>query len=168
MGSGKSTVGHALAERLGWRFVDSDTEIEARAGLTVAEIFEREGEAGFRERERAALRELPERECVVALGGGSVEAAENRTILAKKGRLVWLDAQPETQLARIGAGATRPMLFGLDQAGKIARLRELAQRRAAAYATAELQLATDGRSPAELACEIAERLAPKAPPGRGR
>jgi shikimate kinase len=168
MGSGKSTVGRALAQLLGWRFVDLDAEIEARAGMTVAEIFEREGEPGFRARERAALRELPGSECVVALGGGAVEAAENREILASRGRLVWLDARPETQLSRIGAGATRPMLFGLDQAGKIARLRELSERRAVAYATAELRLDTDGRSVAELCREIGERLGPKAAPERGR
>ena len=168
MGSGKSTVGAALAGLLGWRFVDADAEIEARAGMSVAEIFEREGEAGFRARERAALRELPERECVVALGGGAVEALENREILTKKGRLVWLRAQPETQLARIGAGATRPMLFGLDQAGKIARLRELSERRAAAYGSAELHVETDGRSTADLCRELAGRLGPKAPADRGR
>lgn len=168
MGAGKSTVGRSLAELLGWRFLDLDSEIESQAGMTVAEIFAREDEAGFRARERAALRALPEAECVVALGGGAVEAAENREILAGKGRMVWLDARPETQLARIGAGATRPMLFGLDQAGKIARLRDLSARRAAAYASAELRLATDEQSVVELCRAIAQRLAPKALAERGR
>src|SRR5688500_9366932 len=71
MGSGKSAVGGILARRLGWRFVDTDREIEAVAGASVAEIFAREGEPRFRERERDALRALPASGAVVALGGGA-------------------------------------------------------------------------------------------------
>jgi shikimate kinase len=158
MGSGKSSVGRALAARLGWDFVDSDAEIEARAGLSVARIFEREGEAGFRAREREALRALPARRCVIALGGGAVEAAENRAILADKGRLVWLDARPETLASRVGDAADRPLLAGLDAAARVQRLRELCERRAGAYATAELRIATDALSPDEVCRAIQAQL----------
>ena len=86
MGSGKSRVGRALASRLDFAFVDSDRSVEEASGMKVAEIFAREGEAGFRLRERAALEGLPTHRCVVALGGGAVVACENRRILAGKAR----------------------------------------------------------------------------------
>jgi len=158
MGSGKSSVGRALAELLGWPFVDSDACIERDAGLSVAQIFEREGEAGFRRRERETLGSLPARGSVIALGGGAVEAPENREILRGKGNLVWLDARPETLVARIGADAGRPLLSGLDTPARIERLRELSTRRAPAYASAELRVETDQRSVAEVCRVILERF----------
>jgi shikimate kinase len=168
MGAGKSSVGRALAERLGWRFVDTDALVEARAGSSVAQLFEREGEAGFRTREREVLRSLSASGCVIALGGGSVEAAENREILAAKGRLVWLDARPETLVERIGAGAGRPLLAGLDARGRAERLRELAARRAAAYASAELRVATDGLGVAQVCETVLAGLGASAPGTSGR
>jgi shikimate kinase len=168
MGSGKSSVGRALAERLGWRFVDADAEIEAGAGMSVAQIFEREGEAGFRARERELLRALPEAGCVIALGGGAVEAAENRAILASKGRLVWLDARPETLAERIGTTARRPLLAGLDGRARVERLRELGARRASAYASAELRVSTDGLGVAQVCQAVLGGLGASAPGKRGR
>jgi shikimate kinase len=162
MGAGKSSVGRALAAQLDWGFVDCDARIEADAGLTVAQIFEREGEAGFRARERAALRDLSASRSVVALGGGAVEAAENREILRGKGRLVWLDARPETLAERVGSGDARPLLAGLDADARVERLRELCERRAAAYACAELRVETDGRTVSELCRMILERLGSRA------
>jgi shikimate kinase len=159
MGAGKSRVGRALASLLGFDFADTDASIEAEAGLTVAEIFAREGEAGFRKRERAALEGLPERRWVVALGGGAVVAAENRAILAKKGRLVWLDARPETLAARIGDARERPLLAGLDLQGRIAKLAALAAERQPAYAQAELHIHTDDRSVDAICEELARALA---------
>jgi shikimate kinase len=159
MGAGKSRVGRALASVLGFAFADTDLLVEEAAGMKVAEIFAREGEAGFRARERAALAALPERRCVVALGGGAVVAAENRAILAKKGRLVWLDARPETLAARIGDARERPLLAGLDRDGRIARLTALAAEREPAYRQAELRIATDGKSVEDICAELVRALA---------
>jgi len=144
MGAGKSRVGRALASRLGFEFVDSDHSVEQAGGMKVSEIFAREGEASFRARERAALEALPTQRCVVALGGGAVVAAENRRILADKGTLVWLDAAPETLVERIGDAEDRPLLAGLDRAGRIARLAALRAERHSAYAEAPIRIVTDG------------------------
>ena len=145
MGAGKSRVGRALASRLGWRFVDSDQSVEEASGMKIAEIFAREGESAFRRRERAALEALPTHRCVVALGGGAVVAPENRRLLAAKGILVWLDAAPETLVERIGDAADRPLLAGLDRAGRVARLAGLRAERRSAYAEAPIRIETDGR-----------------------
>ncbi|HTO71720.1 MAG TPA: shikimate kinase [Myxococcota bacterium] len=158
MGSGKSRVGRALALELGWDFVDTDVEIERVAGLSVAEIFAREGEPAFRARERDALRALPTQRCVVALGGGAVVSAENRAILAAKGRLLWLDAEPETLVERMGEARDRPLLAGLDRAGRVAKLTALRAERGAAYAEAELRVATDGCTIAQAVSRVREAL----------
>ena len=159
MGSGKSAVGGILARRLGWRFIDTDREIEASARASVAQIFANEGEPRFRERERDALRALPASGAVVALGGGAVVEAGNREILAAKGTLVWLDASPEALAARTGADSGRPLLAGLDREGRIARLRDLAAARRPAYAQAALRIDTDGRTPREVAEAVLQALA---------
>ena len=158
MGAGKSRVGRALASSLDWAFVDTDGEVERAAEMKIAEIFAREGEAGFRRRERAALAALPERRCVVALGGGAVVADENRRLLAQKGVLVWLDAQPETLAARIGAANERPLLAGLDDAARIAKLAALRAERASAYGAASVRVETDARSVDEICAEIRAAL----------
>jgi shikimate kinase len=164
MGSGKSAVGSILAARLGWRFIDTDREIEAAAGASVAQIFAREGEPRFRERERAALCALPGARAVVALGGGAVVDARNREVLAQKGTLVWLDASPEALAARTASDSSRPLLAGLDREGRIARLRELSVARRPAYASAALRIDTDGRTPREVADQILQALAAGAVP----
>ena len=159
MGAGKSRVGRALAKSLGWTFVDTDAEVERAARMKIAEIFAREGETGFRERERAVLEALPARQCVVALGGGAVVAAGNRRVLGEKGRLVWLDARPETLVERIGEAAERPLLAGLGRGARIAKLAALRDARAAAYGTAELRVETDVRSVEEVCAVILAALA---------
>ena len=159
MGAGKSRVGRALASVLHFDFLDSDALVEKAAGMKIAEIFAREGEAGFRRREREALAGLPERRCVVALGGGAVVAAENRALLAAKGRLVWLDAEPETLAERIGDASERPLLAGLDRAGRVAKLAALAAERRPAYAQAELRVVTDARNVDSICSELVRALA---------
>ena len=163
MGSGKSAVGGILARRLGWSFIDTDREVESLAGASVAQIFASEGEARFREREREALRALPESGAVVALGGGAVVDARNREILGPKGTLIWLDASPEALAARTASDSGRPLLGGLDREGRIARLRELAAARRPAYAHAALRIDTEGRTPGQVADAILHALAPGAP-----
>lgn len=164
MGAGKSRVGRALAKRLAFRFIDTDAEIEKTAGMKIAEIFAREGEASFRKRERAVLEALPSRRCVVALGGGAVASAENRLVLREKGRLVWLDARPETIVERIGAAAERPLLAGLDRGGKLAKLEELREARLAAYATAEIRIETDALGAEAVCAAILDALGDGAAP----
>jgi len=154
MGSGKSRVGRALASRLGWDFLDTDERVEEAAGMKVSEIFAREGEAAFRRLESTALAGLPAQRCVVALGGGTVVSAENRRVLRAKGRLVWLDAAPETLVERIGDSQKRPLLAGLDRPARIARLAQLRAERLAAYSEAELHVRTDGMSVAESAAAV--------------
>ncbi|MGA7351235.1 MAG: shikimate kinase, partial [Acidobacteriaceae bacterium] len=108
MGAGKTTVGALLAESLDWDFVDSDLLVEARAGMTVAEIFERRGETAFREMEAAAIRDAaPEDRLVVALGGGALEMAATRDLVAgwPNALVVFLDAPLETLLARCAGHA---------------------------------------------------------------
>jgi len=158
MGAGKSAVGAALARRLGRRFVDADADIEARAGRSVAAIFAEEGEAGFRLRERAAIEALAGSGGVVALGGGAVAQPGARERLAASGRIVWLRARPATLLARVGRGEGRPLLAGLDEAGRLERLAGLLAERAPHYAAADLVLDTDDRGVDELAAELAAKL----------
>jgi len=158
MGAGKSRVGRALASALGWAFIDTDVEVERAASMKIAEIFAREGEAGFRKRERAALAALPAQACVVALGGGAIADAGNRRVLSEKGVLVWLDARPETLAARIGAAAERPLLAGLDHGARIAKLSALCAERAAAYGAAKVRIATDARTVDEVCADVLAAL----------
>ena len=116
MGAGKTTVGALLAERLGWRFVDSDRVVEERAGMTIGAIFDRQGETGFRELEAAAIRDvIRQQHLVLALGGGALEKLDTRALLASLGEtlIVFLEAPLETMMARCAAhehGPVRPVL----------------------------------------------------------
>jgi len=159
MGAGKSTVGRALARRLGRRFVDTDAEIERERGAAVAEIFAREGEAAFRTREREAVARLCAEPVVAALGGGALAQPGVADAAARAGTLVWLRARPETLLARLGDCAARPLLAGLAPAARLARLRELLEAREAGYARAPVVVDTDGAAPEDVAERIAADLA---------
>jgi shikimate kinase len=144
-GSGKSSVGRLLAERLDWPLLDTDVLIVRAAGCEIAEIFAEEGEARFRDMEAAALRgALDGPPAVVATGGGIVLRAENRALLHERAFVVWLDAPTATLLARLLAhDEQRPLLQG-DTA---ARLEALRAARAALYGeVANLRIATDGRT----------------------
>jgi 3-dehydroquinate synthase len=158
MGSGKSTLGPALARRLRRRFVDADARIEREAGATVAELFAREGEAGFRARELALQEELAGSGAVVALGGGAIAQPGAAERLAASGLVVYLRARPETLLARLGDAQARPLLSGLAPAERRARLEALLAERKRAYETARVVLDTDDGKPAALAAELARRV----------
>jgi shikimate kinase len=160
MGAGKSAVGARLAERLGLRFVDTDAEIEREAGASVAELFEREGEEGFRARERAAVAAVAGQRAVVALGGGAVAQPGARERLAACGTLVWLRARPETLAARVCEQAEeRPLLKGLAPSERRERLAKLLTEREPHYAAATVVVDTDAPSADAIADQLARRLA---------
>jgi shikimate kinase len=123
MGSGKSTVGPLLAERLGWKFVDADDVIAVEAGLSIPEIFARSGEVAFRVREHATIERLIEGgELVLALGGGAIETEATRELLlgVPQTLLVHLEVELATTLARCrGTEGQRPILA--DQANLATR-----------------------------------------------
>jgi shikimate kinase len=158
MGAGKSAVGEALARRLGRGFVDGDAEVERLAGMTIPEIFEREGEAGFRARERAVLDALAGQPLVVALGGGAIAQPGAAERLLASGTVIWLRARPASLLERVGEGEGRPLLQGLDSGGRLARLRELLARREPHYARAQIVVDTDDAGPEQIAAALAARL----------
>jgi shikimate kinase len=140
MGAGKSTVGKRLARRLRLPFVDADREIEAAAGLSVAEIFERFGEAHFRDGERrviARLIEGPPR--VIATGGGAFMDDATRALVLEKCVAIWLDADAQTLAERAGRRRGRPLLNG----DPLAVLRALAEARNPIYAQAHLTVRAD-------------------------
>jgi shikimate kinase len=157
MGAGKSTIGAALAERLGWRFVDLDAEIVRRAGRSVAEIFEALGEPAFRAREVEATRELAaERDVVIATGGGWVTNAGVLESVRADSLVVWLQAAPETALERARSSPdVRPLLNTSDP---LVTIRALMRSRAPLYAAADLAVRTDGRGVASIISEIEARL----------
>jgi shikimate kinase len=157
MGSGKSAVGRQLARQLWLGFVDSDAEIEARTGVDVAYIFEREGEAGFRQREAEIIAELAGRDgLVVATGGGAILDAESRERMRSRGRVVYLRTSVEQQVARTRRSAERPLLNNSDPRGTLARLFEF---RAPLYAAAaEFTVDTDGRKVKGVVRDIVRHL----------
>ena len=157
MGAGKSAVGRALAERRRIPFVDTDETVEREAGSRIAEIFEREGEAGFRRRERAAIEAVAGRDAVVALGGGAIAQPGVADLLREAGRVVYLRAKPETLAARVGDGRGRPLLAGLDAAGRRERLAKLLSDREIHYGSATVVVDTDGLD-AETVCAAVSRV----------
>jgi shikimate kinase len=111
MGAGKSTVGRILAEKLGYDFMDSDHEIEARTGVTIPVIFDIEGEAGFRARETAVIDDITQQPgLVLATGGGAVLSAENRRHLAARGFVVYLRSTLPALIQRTKNDRNRPLL----------------------------------------------------------
>ncbi len=135
MGAGKTSVGKRLAARLGVPFKDADQEIEAAAGLTVAEIFEKHGEPEFRSGERRVIaRLLCEPPLVLATGGGAYMDAATRAAMKDKAFTVWLKAPVDLLLARTAKRQTRPLLNNSDPKGTLERLLE---QRAPVYAEAD-------------------------------
>ena len=125
MGVGKTTIGRILAQELGLKFIDSDHEIEKRAGANISWIFDVEGEAGFRERESMVIDDLTQRKNVlIATGGGSVLSPQNRKCLVSRGVVVFLDTSLELQLKRTEKDKKRPLLQNVDHTTVLKKLKE--------------------------------------------
>ena len=153
MGSGKSSVGRELARRFGVPFVDVDERIESAAGSPIRDLFAREGEPAFREREKAVLREvLSVKGCVIATGGGAFADEENRVLLRSYAPVVYLEAAVEILLERLAADLGRPLLRGGDREEVV---RELLARRIPGYRTADVTVRTDGRTVEDVAGQVA-------------
>ncbi len=155
MGSGKTAVGRAAARLLQLQFVDSDAEIERTTGVDITYIFEREGEAGFREREAEAIAELTNRTgCLLSTGGGAVLLPQNRAVLHERGFVVYLHTSVTEQTERTAHGQHRPLLQGA--ADPYARLAELMMFREPLYReVAHAVVSTDRRKVQSVAEDVA-------------
>ena len=130
-GAGKTTLGRQLARRLNLRFVDADTELERRLGVSIPTIFEIEGEAGFRDREEATIDDLTRLSAILlSTGGGAVLRPDNRERLRRNGTVVYLHAEPSTLWSRVRHNRNRPLLQTADP---LARLAELYAQRDVLY-----------------------------------
>ncbi|WP_188656668.1 shikimate kinase [Sphingomonas metalli] len=146
MGVGKSTVGRRLAARLSLPFADADHEIEAAAGLSVTEIFDRFGEPYFRDGERRVIGRLMDgTPKVIATGGGAFVNDETRNLILEQGLAVWLNASPDVLAERVRRRDTRPLLRGRDPKTV---LTDLASRRDPYYALAPIHVSSQ-RGPHE-------------------
>jgi shikimate kinase len=157
MGAGKSAVGRQLARLLHLEFHDSDDEIEARTGVDIPFIFEKEGEAGFRKREAVVIDDLTANEGIVlATGGGAVLDPDSRNFLGARGFVVYLYTTVDQQLTRTRKGRQRPLLETEDPRQVLEDL--MAVRDPLYREVADLVVETDGRKVKAVANEILERL----------
>ena len=156
MGCGKSSVGPELAKLLGYRFIDADSVIAAAAGCSISEIFDSQGEAGFRLLETQVLHQISQwHSLVVATGGGVVTTSANWGAL-RQGLVVWLQVDAAQLLARLQAQpGDRPML---QKPNPETELLKLLQARAAQYSQADLSIAAGCANPAQVAAEIVAAL----------
>jgi shikimate kinase len=156
MGVGKSTVGRRLARRLGLPFVDSDSEIEEAVGLPWGELFERYGEADFRDGERRLVARLVDGEVkVIATGGGVFVDPRTRELLKEKTITVWLDAPVDVLAERTSRRNTRPLLKNGDPKGTLERLAEIERR---AYSEAHLHVKSGDGAHREVVDAIVDAL----------
>jgi shikimate kinase len=149
MGAGKTTVGRRLAQKLGWKFIDLDEEIERREGRPVAQIFREDGEPHFRNLERQYLKEVSSfQTVVVALGGGGFIDAQNRDLAEQTGFTIWLKVSFAKLADRVKIDGTRPNFTDTDQAQRLFQMRE------PYYTFAKLHVSTEDASPDAVVDEI--------------
>jgi len=159
MGSGKSTISELLADRLRMELIDTDAVIEETEGRSINEIFETDGESSFRDMETELLDAISSdhwREFVISLGGGMPVREENRTLLRKIGKVVFLKASPETIFERVKNDNSRPLLKDPDPQAKIIKM--LADRISFYEDVADIVVDTDNKTPEEITAEITEKL----------
>jgi shikimate kinase len=155
MGSGKTTIGKALSLALNLPVMDSDEEVSRQTGKTIMEIFDGEGEVGFRLLEAECLRNLPVENSIITTGGGVVLREENRKWMRENGIVVLLDASPEEILKRLEGDKTRPLLIG-DKETKVTKI--LDERLPLYVDTANLIIETTGKSVEVIVEELVHRL----------
>lgn len=157
MGAGKSTIGRQLSRQLRMPFHDSDQEIEQRTGVDIPLIFELEGEAGFRRRERSVIDDLTRLEGIIlATGGGAILDPENREHLTSRGTVIYLHTSVDQQLRRTGRDRNRPLL---QTSNPRAKLQELMAVREPLYReTADIIIETDGKRVADVVRQILKQL----------
>jgi len=157
MGSGKSTVGQALAKERGMRFLDTDAAIEEAEGYSIREIFEERGEKAFRDLETEYLRRLKATtvNTVIATGGGIVLRNENRELLKRTGRVIWLKASAEETLSRVKSDTGRPLLDSASEAELAGKIERMLRERTPAYGAAASDIIeTDGKTVPEIVSGI--------------
>ena len=155
MGSGKTTIGKHLADRIKWQFIDSDAMICEAAGIDIATIFARENESGFRKRETQAIKQaVRKKNIVMATGGGAILAEENRQLLKDNGVVIFLDPDLEIQLKHlIRNQGTRPLLKGSQDLR--ARLQTLNKQRHPLYEkTTDFTITLQSEQPAQIVDKI--------------
>ncbi|MBN6066019.1 shikimate kinase AroK [Aggregatibacter actinomycetemcomitans] len=158
MGAGKSTIGRQLAQLLNMDFVDTDAEIEERAGADISWIFDVEGEAGFRKREERIINELTQRQGIVlSTGGGAVLSKDNRNHLSARGIVIYLETTVEKQYQRTQRDKKRPLLQDVTDPRQV--LEDLAKIRNPLYEdVADITLPTDEQSAKVMATQIIDLI----------
>ena len=157
MGAGKSTIGRLLCQELKYEFFDSDKVIEERCGADIPWIFDKEGEAGFREREESVIDELTQQKGIVlSTGGGAVLRSENRQHLASRGTVIYLCTSVDQQLARTARDRNRPLLQTADPEAVLRKL--FAERDPLYRSVADIIIETDQRNPRWVIQELKKRL----------
>ena len=158
MGAGKRTIGRQLAQQLSMEFVDSDNEIEQRAGADISWIFDVEGEEGFRKREERIINELTQRQGIVlSTGGGSVLSKDTRNYLSARGIVIYLKTTVDKQVERTLRDKKRPLLQDVDDPRQV--LEELAKIRNPLYEEiADIVLPTDEQSAKLMANQIVDLI----------
>lgn len=162
MGAGKTAVGRTLAQQLGVAFRDSDHEIEDAANMSISEIFARDGEAFFREKERQVIdRLLDGQPGVLSTGGGAFMSEENRRLISEKGVAVWLDADLDVLWDRVRHKDTRPLLRTADPLGTLS---DLFDKRVPTYALADIAVKSERPLSLEaMALRVSQTLLDKRP-----
>ena len=166
MGAGKSATGKILARKLHLEFIDTDSIIEERAGQSIKEIFQLQGEPFFRSLEKTVVAEVARKDgVVIAVGGGAILDPENRRNLKKNGIVIFLLVSPGEIRKRVAGDASRPLLNiskkvgeGLYSLPKKEAIKNLLLQRLPLYRKADICVDTDGKTPRAVAQEIIERL----------
>ena len=160
MGSGKSTVGKLLAKKLSMLFMDTDLEIERRCGVSISDIFELEGEAGFRHRETQMINEICKKDgFVIATGGGVVTTEQNRKNLSQEGTVIYLKSSPDELWLRTRNNPRRPLLNNEDSKNTLENLLE--QRSHLYNEIADIVIETGKPHAYETAQKIIDQLSQK-------
>ena len=159
MGTGKTSTGKVLAQRLGKAFIDMDSRIEEEYGQTIPQMFETKGEAYFRQCEKEMVKKVAARaNAVISTGGGTIKDAENVALLKQSGLLVCLTAQPEVILERTERKGERPVLDGADAGDRLSAIESLLAEREQFYRQADFAIDTTELSPLQVVERIIHTL----------